>query len=49
MFQPGLNEDLTATAVWGTRQLDLWPGAKVDGAFGGMGCFCCGFESYVYQ
>ncbi|WP_372017329.1 indolepyruvate ferredoxin oxidoreductase family protein [Pseudoxanthomonas sp. 10H] len=32
-FQPGLNEDLGATMVWGTQQTNLFPGAKVDGVY----------------
>ncbi len=32
-FQPGLNEDLGATMVWGTQQANLFPGAKYDGVF----------------
>ena len=33
-FQPGVNEDLAATAIWGSQQLNLSPGAKYDGAVG---------------
>jgi indolepyruvate ferredoxin oxidoreductase len=32
-FQPAINEELGATAVWGSQQIGLFPGAKYDGAF----------------
>lgn len=32
-FQPGVNEDLAATAVWGTQQLDNYEQPLVDGVF----------------
>lgn len=33
-FQPGVNEDLAATAIWGSQQLNLSPGANYDGVVG---------------
>src|SRR5438067_556208 len=30
-FQPAINEELGATAVWGSQQIGLFPGAKYDG------------------
>ncbi len=35
VFRPGVNEELGATAVWGTQQLDLYPEhQQYDGVFG---------------
>ena len=33
-FQPAVNEDLAATALWGSQQLNMFEGAKFDGVFG---------------
>ena len=33
VFQPGINEDLAATAVWGSQQVNLSPQAKYEGVF----------------
>ncbi|MDA8110360.1 MAG: indolepyruvate ferredoxin oxidoreductase family protein [Betaproteobacteria bacterium] len=32
-FQPGVNEELAATACWGTQQLHLFPAPRCDGVF----------------
>ena len=32
-FQPGVNEDIAATAIWGTQQLHFFPQPKFDGIF----------------
>ena len=34
VFQPGVNEDLGATAVWGSQQVNIFEGARYDGVFG---------------
>jgi len=34
LFQPGLNEDLAATAIWGTQQAELRGEGLFDGVFG---------------
>src|ERR1700742_4744602 len=34
VFKEGLNEDLAATAVWGSQQANLFPGARYDVVFG---------------
>jgi len=34
IFEPGLNEDLAATAIWGTQQAELRGEGAYDGVFG---------------
>ena len=33
-FQPGINEELAATSLWGTQQSNFYGEAKYDGVFG---------------
>ncbi|MDO5622074.1 MAG: indolepyruvate ferredoxin oxidoreductase family protein [Paracoccus sp. (in: a-proteobacteria)] len=34
LFQPGLNEDLAATAIWGSQQAEIRGEGRYDGVFG---------------
>jgi indolepyruvate ferredoxin oxidoreductase len=34
VFEPGLNEDLAATAIWGTQQAEIRGEGRFDGVFG---------------
>jgi indolepyruvate ferredoxin oxidoreductase len=33
-FEPGVNEDLAATMLYGTQEIDAFPGKRVDGVYG---------------
>ena len=33
-FEPGVNEDLAATMLYGTQELDAFPGKRVEGVYG---------------
>jgi indolepyruvate ferredoxin oxidoreductase len=33
-FEPGVNEELAATMIWGTQQTDMFGGSRHDGVFG---------------
>ena len=34
IFQPAINEELAATAIWGSQHIHLYDNPEIDGVFG---------------